>query len=184
MEAIFNTGFSNVESPIYKLTKELLDRQLFTTLKSFNFLLSIPEGQRKELINNMTNQQIMSAVNCIVGYDDKKLKDKMEKEFNYDYPILKEENLGDYLIQVNCPYTHIIYTPNNTINIKAYLDHIEVPTIYITPKGLITLNFDVDWFSSFRYSEYADNFRHQDYLEFLELMGLMKMKMLLTKYLL
>jgi hypothetical protein len=185
-EATFTKELANIESPTYKFLKKLSDKQLFVTLKSFNFLLSCYEEDRDTFVELFTEQQIVSAVGHYDNYEsgnNKRVKDL----FLCTYPILINKDLGEYSIRTTHGLMHNTYSPNTLANMKALFSYVEVPTVYVTLKGLVTLNFDIDKYDSWNFfSNVESQFKGIDedhYMSFLVVMISIRARMLMSMYL-
>lgn len=175
MEATFTAELANQESPTYKFAKALDEKKIFVTLKCFNFLLSVNEEERWQLVELSGEKKITSV---FLGEYRGEITERIKKEFVYSYPTLKEEDLGYYGLGIDA---YKIYTPNNISNLKAYMAYVEVPTPYVTIKGLVNLNFDVD-----RAGSFIDNYKFKDFSYCDYIMGIINIQedLLLIKYLL
>lgn len=181
MEAFYTSELQNVESPTYKLVKKFNDKQLFLSLKSLNFLLTCNNEEINDFLYLCADQNIKSAVDYFDEYKEENKK-RLRNEFNYTYPVLKDGDFGDYKLKTQYGLYHDIYNPLNLENIKMYLNYIEVPTLYISLKGLTLINFDIDRAQTFSYFADISHIKDDNYIEFLEILLDIRKRMLLIMH--
>ena len=149
MNSETNLAFSaNKNCLAYKILETLEKNQVFVTLKTFNFLLSCNEQEIGLFLKyRLTHKQLLiSIVSNAANYNsngDKDILKRMENEYDYEYPNFTKEKIEDFYPR-NVLKNENLFTSAMLDNMKKYFSYVEVPTVYVTLKGLVTLNFDID----------------------------------------
>jgi len=121
-------------------TKELYPTKLFLPIVKKYFT----KEEILEHISYFNNQQLVSALTCLDNYNDLR-SEYLSIVQPFEIPP------GNY-VQGGSTYTqHVVLTGDDKKLFHLILQEVLVPTVYLTPKGEKTVNYDVD---RWQYIEY------------------------------
>lgn len=125
-----------------KVLRMLWKKELYPTIKSFNYIIERVEDF-DELLQYRTRQQLLT----LVSFDDWKgdRYEETEKYFRTQLPQIQPgdmRHLGVHWDRFGL--TNFTLNPLAKQNLKSALDFIYVDTNYLTPGGIITLPLNID----------------------------------------
>lgn len=151
-----------------RILQHMFASELYPTFRVLEFaIMNLPEAQIFECIENWTSQQFF-GVYCFHEEITHTLKKKFPRIPGVTDPvILPEGNSTSEMNLFNLTF-HVVFSSFEKKYWKKILDIILVPTVYLTPKGPVTINFDRDRYDVLGYEEAGvtpDMAHFREYLE-------------------
>lgn len=121
------------------IIKQLLDRELY-----------VPENFIDEVSKYLTLREILSTIESCAGQSIISIRQfviqsgkNVPEAIVYDMSQIPKIEGRQRDMYPSCKI-HIVYAPKEKVYLNAVLNEVSVPTVYLTSRGKVTINFDVE----------------------------------------